>query len=232
MYSTQQENCIRIMGGGYLDYLEYNFQTKQSQWLALGIVNEIGDNIIIHNFDYLHSQNINLEIDGLLIIACHKGSDDIIKKIISMKPNIESLSKRQSTPLMFLAQRGNFNMVKYFIEELGADINVVNYTGLSALNYAKQNNHTDIVNYLLELKKNNYKHIDELKKKNMILEDKLNSLIKQMENLKYLDDDDDNIRPRKKPKSKYYIIPVEPFVLDKDKIVSVDENIIPMSTNN
>ncbi len=53
------------------------------------------------------------------------------------------------TPLMWLAQNGNIEGVKYLVEK-GSDINIKDEDGQTALNYAEKGRNTEIVNYLID----------------------------------------------------------------------------------
>ena len=48
----------------------------------------------------------------------------------------------------FASQKGNLNIIKYLVEECGADPNTKNNYGFTPLQYASKNGYSDVVKYL------------------------------------------------------------------------------------
>ena len=55
---------------------------------------------------------------------------------------------------MFAALGGNYEMVKFLVEEAGADVNAVNNRHENALLIAHRSYHTDVVNFLIHKTRN------------------------------------------------------------------------------
>lgn len=103
-----------------------------TKWIASGIeiccVDKYLRNIISDNKE-------KLDLNGLLLVACYKGSDDMIRYLLDMGADIESKSRIGSTPILFLAERDNIEMVKYLLS-LGADPTVKNSENENIYSYA------------------------------------------------------------------------------------------------
>ena len=76
-----------------------------------------------------------------------------IKELLAAGHNIDWHLKRKSTALWEACEAGNFELVKFLVEN-GADINIDIYDisdyGLGALRYASMGDHYNIMKYLLE----------------------------------------------------------------------------------
>lgn len=176
-----------------------SFSNNSSKWIACGIYLNVPDDEIINQLDNIDK----LDFDNLLIIACWKGSESIIRKLIQKGANIEATSLFGSTPLLFIAQRDRVDIFKYLIE-LGANLYTKNTYGNDAEYYSSNNPNKNVYNYIQELKKDKIKIINDLikdkefmMKKNQELEDKINYLMDQL-NFIQLNAMEDRIR--KKPK--------------------------------
>ena len=87
-----------------------------------------------------------------IIDACQQNN---IESVIYLLQKDKSLANTETTidgetwtPLMLCSKEGNFNIVKVLVTN-GADVNYSQWHG-SSLSYAKENNHEDIVDFLVE----------------------------------------------------------------------------------
>ena len=147
----------------------YKFTDKISSWLANGIFEEINETVIIKTIEENHPNN-KLELDGLLLIACWKSTEKVIKKLLELGANKDAKSLWGTTPVMFLAQRDCVELVDYFIK-IEADLLVHCSTAYDVVWYGKDNKKTR--DYFLKHVYENVKRQNELTKKN-VSEDKLN----------------------------------------------------------
>jgi len=98
----------------------------------------------------------------LMIAACSSSDTAVVqvKKLVNAGAylNVNTWSCRM-TPIMLAIKKGNFENVKCLVEA-GADINIQNIDGLTALDLAKKYEYQSIVNYLMnqDILVNNQKH--------------------------------------------------------------------------
>jgi ankyrin repeat protein len=84
----------------------------------------------------------------------YEKTNEIIKILVDGGADINTGARFSNiTPLMWLAQNGNIEGVKYLVEK-GSDINIKDEYGQTAIDYAKKNRHTDIVKYLTDILQN------------------------------------------------------------------------------
>ena len=157
----------------------YKFTDKISSWLANGIFEDINETIIIKTIEENHPNN-KLELDGLLLIACWKSTEKVIKKLLELGANKDAKSLWGTTPIMFLAQRDCVELVEYFCK-IEADLLVRASDGADVLWYAKDNKKT--IDYFLKHAYENVKRQNELAKNN-VSEDKLNKDLSENNALK------------------------------------------------
>lgn len=193
----------------------YKFKDNHSQWIATGIYNEVDDEEIIAHIDFANQRNKKLDIDGLLIIACCKGEENLIKKLLEMGANIEARSIGGSTPIMFLAQRDMIDVFKYFIEN-GANIFALNILNNDCIHYSiKQGK---IYKFIMELSKsiNQYRDISKILGRNKYLEERIKDIslicttenqdIKKARKCKDLDTSNDKIKHFQKTLAKISLL--------------------------
>lgn len=79
------------------------------------------------------------------------GRDKLIELIFSQSnpPNVDALDDTNASPLILASLKGSLSCVKLLISK-GADINMKNWQGHSAFQYACSKGHKDIVEYLLK----------------------------------------------------------------------------------
>ena len=75
---------------------------------------------------------------------------EMIRLLISRGANIKAATKKGETPLMNAARWGNLEHVKLLIEA-GADRDRKSNSGQSALDFARQRKHSDVIAYLESL---------------------------------------------------------------------------------
>jgi len=72
---------------------------------------------------------------------------DMIKVLLILGVNIDEIGTIDMTPLSIACQEGDISLVKYLIEK-GASLNKVDYNNKTAIDYAKENGHDEIVELL------------------------------------------------------------------------------------
>ena len=150
----------------------YVFNDKYSSWIANGIFQEIDEADIIKLIELNHPTK-KYELDGLLIIACWKGTEKVVMKLLELGANKDARSKTGTTPIMFLAERDWLEMVEYFIK-LGADLLIRAKNGDDVLLYSKNKQKTR--DYFLRKLYNDAQEQNELTKKNKELSEKVTTL--------------------------------------------------------
>jgi hypothetical protein len=109
-------------------------------------------------------KNINLEFIG----AIDSNDNDKIAKLMKETLNINYQDTRGFTPLIMATIHGNMDVVKWLLSK-GADPNVQDLVGLSALHYACRNKQSDIFDKLIESKTINL-NIESKKGRTVLLE--------------------------------------------------------------
>lgn len=151
-----------------------------SKWIGSAIYgNYIDENEIINLIKATLIKKSSLKLNGWLIIACHKSENNkntlLIKELINLGADKETVSVVGSTPLLFLCQNNNVDLVKYFVEDLGANIFAKNSANVDCLGYA---NSKELKDYLIEARKKYSTSLEELTKKNK----EYTNRIKELEN--------------------------------------------------
>jgi len=102
--------------------------------------------------------NVNDEIDlvsPLYMVAMNnrggfEKTNEMIKLLVEGGADVDlGFTYDNITPLMWVAGNGNMEGVKYLVKK-GADISIKDEYGKTAINYAENSRHADIVNYLKE----------------------------------------------------------------------------------
>lgn len=88
---------------------------------------------------------------SLFAIAIKLEREKIFNYLIGKKADINKICEDKS-PLMYAVKYGNLKFVKKLVE-VGADINLVNEEGRTAIDYAKKYEQKEILEYLLSIKK-------------------------------------------------------------------------------
>ncbi|AYV84754.1 MAG: hypothetical protein Hyperionvirus37_7 [Hyperionvirus sp.] len=169
----------------------YKFKAKDSYslWLSEAIHHKIPEEEFFGFLKLLQEKTENnIDLDGLLVEACWMGTDGMIKKLVSMGADIETLSTNMSTPLMYLAERDMIETFDYMIS-IGANLyaktktkqeNDVEY-------FAKGSGAVKVLKRIEELKKlytgkaqEMMREREEMLDKTKQLEDMVNSLTDQL----------------------------------------------------
>lgn len=135
--------------------LAVKYFDKQSKWIGYGIISNIDDKTICDLIcDYYNESKDKIELDNLLITACYKGTEVVIKQIITLGADINAKSIHKSTPLMFIAERDMLNMFKYLLDK-GANMSIKNIEDHDAEYFAicsSLKNNGEVYSYIQELK--------------------------------------------------------------------------------
>ena len=97
------------------------------------------------------------KLSRLLKLAILTGVEKAVKIQLKTPAIVNAQDGNGTTPLMLAAQRGHIGVCSLLLAE-GADIEIQDSSGKSALSYAEAKNHTDIVHLLvdhLEVKEQN-----------------------------------------------------------------------------
>ncbi|CAH6421035.1 Hypothetical protein KVN_LOCUS109 [uncultured virus] len=176
---------------------QYIFKDKLTKWVCKLFQNDlVSFEFISDQLDFLQLKNFKLDLNGLLIEACSlKNPDNLIKKLIKIGADLDSKSSFNSTPIMFMIETDNFEMVKYLLE-LEPNLALRNDMNKDVFCYAKVSKNKEIVLlfeklssarskkiyefYKIEENKENQPY-EELVEKNKKLEEQVNILMKSME---------------------------------------------------
>ena len=88
----------------------------------------------------------------MLVAACKSGDDSLVLSLINSGVNVNCLARidcREWSPLMMASDKGHTDVVQLLLER-GAQVDLQNNVGLTALIWASDKGHTDIVKLLLE----------------------------------------------------------------------------------
>ena len=169
----------------------YDFSDKWSLWLGQGILNGCLNDT--NNFEILSGVKKS-DLDGLLLIACDKGDEKLILKLLDLGANKDAKSKRETSAIVFLAHRDFLEMYKHFVN-IGVNIpyNAYALTGQKIKNYI-ENDLAVIEKIKLEaLNKEcltRAREIAILSEKNTDLENKLKEAVSEKDKTKTLLDND------------------------------------------
>ena len=110
----------------------YDFSDSWSRLLGQGILDEC---LKINNFE-IFSNVKKSDLDGLLLIACNKGDEKLILKLLDFGANKDAKSKGEISAIMYLAQRDLLEMFKHFVN-IGAIVSFKNVCVLAGENVKK-----------------------------------------------------------------------------------------------
>lgn len=82
-----------------------------------------------------------------LMLASAIGNVERVRELIEEGANVNEIGPRSSTPLMFAAGAGHIEIVKILVEN-GADVEAKEEGGWTALCHAKEDQETEIIEYL------------------------------------------------------------------------------------
>ena len=108
-------------------------------------------------FDFLVGSSFNYKNDLSRIAYCCMsstlGTDDYTKKVISLMDNVNiPMDNENPYSILFYAIHAkNMNIIKFLIEEKGADTNLCDTGSRNAYMYACTNGNKEIINYMLSI---------------------------------------------------------------------------------
>lgn len=106
----------------------------------------------------LFTKTPQLAIKSLIDTIKDKITTDIKKKILIIKnltPYIDSVNFGNNhqdpdiNPLIYCCHQGQFELVKFLVDEAGADINIISKNNTTPIMYAAEAGHYNIVEYLI-----------------------------------------------------------------------------------
>jgi uncharacterized protein len=83
-----------------------------------------------------------------LMLASYQGGEEIIKLLLTRGANVNATTKRNTTPLIIAAGKGNKGVVKLLLGTPAIDFGIKDADGKTALTYATEKGHTDIMEML------------------------------------------------------------------------------------
>jgi hypothetical protein len=89
-----------------------------------------------------------------LMLACHMGRLDVIKRLCAFGARIEARSGIGSTPLMFTAEKGQVQAARFLIDDMHADIDARDAHGSTPLMWACQEGQVEMIEFLCD------RHVD------------------------------------------------------------------------
>lgn len=115
-----------------------------------------------------HVDNLNFGVDQENPLISSVWSNemidtDLVKYLVSFGADPNTRSSQGTTPIHFLAQQGNLELVKWFAEN-GADIYAVGNSGSDLMYFAKQSKVPELSRFVHELIKPTKELIEENKK--------------------------------------------------------------------
>lgn len=96
------------------------------------------------------AQPVEENIDASSFDVCKQDDLEKVKTTLN-KSNVDQVDESEMTGLMWACDRGNLPIVKYLIEDLGADVNKQDGEGQTCLHYAVSCEHIELVKYLTSL---------------------------------------------------------------------------------
>ena len=107
--------------------------------------NKIISLLFFYSFYYnnkIHTSVLNIKNKSSqtpLHIACRFGFYNLVKYLVDMGANMNSIDKENKTPLFYAVKSKNLQIVKFLIIS-GADKNIKDINGMKAINYAEDRN--------------------------------------------------------------------------------------------
>lgn len=142
---------------GYLDVvkaiLRYHPSTidinkRRGGWTVLTLAISSGNADLV---DYLLENNAIVEYRELAVAISVNSSPAIINKLIAEWSNqIRGIGYNQDQPLHIAAKKGNLALVKAIVKYDSASLDAQDGFGLTALTWARREEHSDVVEYLCE----------------------------------------------------------------------------------
>ena len=107
---------------------------------------------LIFFYSFYYNNNIHASILDIknksshtpLHIACLYGFYYLVKYLVDMGANMNSIDKENKTPLFYALKSKNLQIVKFVIIS-GADKNITDINGMKAINYTEKRNILDVL---------------------------------------------------------------------------------------
>ncbi|ORX79468.1 ankyrin, partial [Anaeromyces robustus] len=146
---------------GYLEIIKYLFE----QGVTVDAYNQNNDKSPLYSaieygywniVDFFENQksyvnkHSTLIGDNPLMNKCLSGEYERVQDLIKYGYDVNDIDEYGYTPLMKACIGGKIEIVKFLINQSNANINNTNNSEYTALMFAVENNHFDIVKYLIE----------------------------------------------------------------------------------
>ncbi len=156
--------ALEIINSSDVAELEENHSHVISIWEYASKYGELIDHYYFNSFCgyikytplHLLAKNNRYKTIKAILIHIEKYHSNKLTKIVNA-PNYFG-----ETPLQLAAESGSFNVVKYLIEEKGADFNAPDNEGKTSLHWAAEHNRLNVVKYLIEEKGADFNASDDL----------------------------------------------------------------------
>jgi ankyrin repeat protein len=100
--------------------------------------------------------NVGIDIDArpyargrFLDVACLFGSLEVVKLLVKAGARVEAQAGQELAGLALAASRGRVEVVKYLVEEAGADVHLIDSKGMTLVMGAAERGHAELMAYLL-----------------------------------------------------------------------------------
>ena len=142
-YLEKNIKLLKILINDYKDGKKNIFHISASN-------NKIISLLFFYSFYY--NNNIHVSILDIknksshtpLHIACRYGFYYLVKYLVDMGANMNSIDKENKTPLFYAVKSKNLQIVKFLIIS-GADKNIKDINGMKAINYTEERNILDVL---------------------------------------------------------------------------------------
>jgi len=163
--SPEQEEILKDALTRYIMCDSYNEKNNIEDIRKLLDINGIDltneDNLINCLFNKNQKKTIYLFIsygynclnNSMIARAILNNMYDMIEVLLLLGVHIDEIGTIETTPLSIASQIGNTDLVKYLIEN-GASLNKVDYNNKTAIDYARENGHDEIVELLNDYNSN------------------------------------------------------------------------------
>lgn len=99
----------------------------------------------------LMSASIQADANADLLSAATSGDLAGVRRALADKADINTKGAKGRTPLMWAADKGKLNVVKYLVKKGVTDINAKDDRNMTALMLAAYHGHTEVVKFLVEV---------------------------------------------------------------------------------
>ena len=163
--SSEQEEILKEALTKYIMCDSYNEKNNIEDIRKILEINGIEltneDNLINYLFSKKQKKTIYLFIsygynclnNSMIARAILNNMYDMIEVLLLLGVHIDEIGTIETAPLSIASQIGNTDLVKYLIEN-GASLNKVDYNNKTAIDYARENGHDEIVELLNDYNSN------------------------------------------------------------------------------